>query len=180
MEQNRQTIEQRVASAVLEKSIGAIEIEGQTYEIGSPSIATLILISEIVSTLPIVEKCDKDKIVYAALHHAKNYKALGDIAAILILGAKGLTEERVISDRPRFFFGLLPAFWRQEKRRTIKINKQKELARQILLNVRPQVLFDIVIQRLRDMEIANFFAITTSLSEANLLKQTKEVDEEKH
>lgn len=177
MKQN-ETIEQRVASAVLEKSTGVIEIEGKSYEIAPPSIATLILVSEIVSTLPIVEKCSQDQAVYSVLHHAKNFKKLGDIAAILILGAKSLTEERVVTFRPRFLFGLLPAFWKQKKTKKIRVNRQEELASQILLNVRPSVLFNVVIQRLKDMEIANFFAITTSLSEANLLKPTKEVDQE--
>ena len=46
MEQQN-TIENSVASAILEKSIDNIDIEGVTYEIAPPSTATLILISEL-------------------------------------------------------------------------------------------------------------------------------------
>lgn len=55
MEQQN-TIENSVASAILEKSIDNIDIEGVTYEIAPPSTATLILISEIVATLPVVKR----------------------------------------------------------------------------------------------------------------------------
>ncbi len=166
-----QTIESRVASAILEKKVGSIEIEGNVYEIAPPSIATLILISELVSTLPIVENVAKDKIVYSVLHHAKNFKALGDIAAILILGAKNIRQEVEITKEKRIL-GLFP------KRSTIKVivDKQAELSQLILENISPSVLFDIIVKRLNDMEVSHFFAITTSLSEANILKPTKEVE----
>lgn len=163
------TIEQRVSSAILEKKVGTIEIEGKVYDIASPTIATLILISEVVSTLPIVsETKDNMEIINSVLHYAKDYRPLGDIAAILILGANHLTEQREIEQRK--FLGLIP-----RKKRYEIIDKKAELSQLILDNVRPTVLFNIIIQRLKDMEIASFFAITTSLSEANILKPTKEV-----
>ena len=163
------TIEQRVASAILQKPIGSIEIDGRVYNIAPPSTATLILISEIVSTLPVVEKVPKDKIMYSALHFAKDYKPLGEMAAILILGANHLTEER---DIPRKrILGIIP---RKPKR--IIVDVKSELAGQLLHNVRPSILYDCIIKRLQDMEIASFFVITTSLSEANILKPTKEVE----
>lgn len=62
MEQQN-TIENSVASAILEKSIDNIDIEGVTYEIAPPSTATLILISEIVATLPVVKKVPAEEIV---------------------------------------------------------------------------------------------------------------------
>lgn len=165
------TIESNVASAILEKNIGSIEIEGITYEIAPPSTATLILVSEIVATLPIVEKVEKTEVVNSVLHYARHFRPLGDIAAVLILGAKNLIEERVIVQEKRYLFGLI-------KRKTesrVKVDKKAELAKSILENVRPTILFDVVLRRLQDMEIISFFAITTSLSEANILKPTKEV-----
>lgn len=99
------------------------------------------------------------------------FRPLGDIAAVLILGAKNLTEERVVMQEKRYLFGLIKR--RSEKK--IKVDKRAELAKAILENVRPTVLFNVVVQRLQDMEISSFFAITTSLSEANILKPTKEV-----
>ena len=137
------TIESRVASAILERNVGNIEIEGVTYEIAPPSIATLIVVSEFIASLP----------------------------ATLILGAKSLTEERVVVQEKRYLFGLI----KRKSKKKIKIDKRAELAKAILENVRPTVLFNVVVQRLQDMEISSFFAITTSLSEANILKPTKEV-----
>lgn len=165
------TIEQRVASAILQKPIGSIEIDGRVYNIAPPSTATLILISEIVSTLPIVDKSKvgKDEIVYAALHYAKDYKPLGDIAAVLILGANHLTEEREIPRKK--ILGIIP-----RKPQKVIVDVKSELAGKLLGNVRPTVLYECVLRRLQDMEIADFFVITTSLSEANILKPTKEVE----
>jgi len=37
-------------------------------------------------------------------------------------------------------------------------------------------MLNIIIKRLTDMEVGDFFGITTSLSETNLLKPTKEVE----
>ena len=157
MEQQN-TIENSVASAILEKSIDNIDIEGVTYEIAPPSTATLILISEIVATLPVVKKVPAEEIVTSVLHYARYYRPIGDIAAVLILGAKNLIEYRTIVQEKRYL-----------------VDKKAELAKIILENVSPTTLFNVVVQRLQDMEIGSFFAITTSLSEANILKPTKEV-----
>ena len=167
-----ETIEQKVASAILEKNMTELKIEGQTYPISSPSIATLILVSEIISTLPIVDKnTPKEQILYSVLHNAKDYKPLGELVSVLILGAKGLTEERVVMQEKRFLFGLI----RIKRRRTIVVDRKAELSKLILENVSPATLFDCIVKRFNDMEIGDFFAITTSLSEANILKPTKEV-----
>ena len=165
-----QTIEGKVAAAILEKKMGSIEIGGKTYDIAPPSVATLILVSELVSTLPIVERVPNEKIFNSVLHHARHFKALGDICAVLILGAKGLTEE-VEETHERRVWGIF------NKKYTIRrtIDRQSELARLILEEVRPSVLFDVIVKRLKDMELGSFFSITTSLSEANILKPTREV-----
>lgn len=160
-----QTIESKVASAILEKPIGELEIEGVRYTIAPPSIGTLILVSEIVSTLPIVEKVSKEEVTNSVLHNAKYFKALGDIAAVLILGAKGLTEIKI---KRRFRY--IPFIHTTET-----IDKKAQLSKAIIENIRPTLFFDIIVRRLQDMEIGSFFAITTSLSEANLLKPTREV-----
>jgi len=171
-QQEQQTIESRVAAAILEKPVAEIEIEGEVYKIAPPSIGTLILVSEIVASLPIVEKVGNDKVVYSVLYNARFYRPLGDMAAVLILGAKNLTEERERTIEKRCFFGLI----RRKKTITEVVDKRKMLAKQIIENMRPSVLFNIVIRRLEDMEISSFFGITTSLSEANLLKPTMEVE----
>lgn len=166
-----QTIESKVASAILERPIATIEIEGAKYDIAPPSVATLILLSEIASGLPTVEPVSKDKIVYSVLRNAKKYRMLGDLLAVLILGAKGLTEtttRKVVKSR---LFGLI----KTEKEETVTIDKKAELSKILLENVRPSILFNLIVKRLNEMEIGDFFGITTSLSEVNLLKPTKEV-----
>lgn len=166
-----QTIESKVASAILERPIATIEIEGAKYDIAPPSVATLILLSEIASGLPTVEPVSKDKIVYSVLRNAKKYRLLGDLLAVLILGAKGLTEtttRKVVKSR---LFGLI----KTEKEETVTIDKKAELSKILLENVRPSILFNLIVKRLNEMEIGDFFGITTSLSEVNLLKPTKEV-----
>lgn len=169
------TIEQKVAAAVLEKSVGVLEIGGESYPIAAPSTSTLILVSEIVSTLPVVADVPDDKIVSSVLHYAKDYKALGDLVAVLILGRKGLTEEREIEETiTTKFLGLFPR--QKVVKRKVTIDRKAELAQMILDEVRPSVLMSVVIRRLADMEVGDFFGITTSLSEANILRPTKEVD----
>lgn len=167
------TIESKVASAILERPSGEININGKIYEIGAPSLATLILVSEIISTLPIVEKTDdNEKKTYAVLHYAKDFRPLADIAAILILGAKNLTGTREKTVTKRYLCGLI----KKTRRTTETIDKKAELAKEILLNVSPSVLFEVIMKKLRENEVGIFFVITTSLSEANLLAPTREVE----
>lgn len=105
------------------------------------------------------------------MHYAKDFKQLGDIVAVLILGAKGLTEtvtRKVVKKR---FFGLI----KSEKEEIITIDRKAELSKLVLDNIRPSVMLNIIIRRLNDLEIGDFFGITTSLAEANILSPTKEV-----
>ena len=166
-----QTIEQKVASAILQRDVATIEINGRTYSIAPPTIGTLIAVSEIISTLPVVEKVPKDDVVNSVLKNARHFKALGKIASTLILGGKPIIEERVVVDDTKRCLSWL----RKPKKHTIKVNLQVELAEIIVDTLSPSVLFDVIVRRLRDMEVGTFFSITTSLSEANLLAPTKEV-----
>ena len=166
----QQTIESRVADAILERKIGSVEIDGKTYDIAPPTLATLILVSEMVSTLPVVERVPNNQIVNSVLHYAKDYRKLGDICAVLILGAKNLTQE-IEETHTRRILGL---FNRRYKAKRV-IDRKAELSRLITENMRPSVVFDVIVKRLQDMEVGSFFSITTSLSDANILKPTKEV-----
>lgn len=167
-----QTIESKVASAILERPMATLELDGKVYNVAQPSIATLILVSEIVSTLPKVEPITSDKIVQFVIHNAKNYRALGDIVAVLILGANGLTETTTRKTVKSRFFGLKKV----EIEETVTVDKKAELAKIVLDNIRPSVMLNIIIKRLTDMEVGDFFGITTSLSEINLLNPIKEVE----
>ena len=166
------SIESKVASAILERKLASIEIEGHVYDIAPPSVATLILVSEIVSELPVVtaEKEEKN-VLYKALHYAKDYRKLGELCAVLILGAKGITQTITTRRKEKRFFGLKTSVIEETK----TIDRKAELAKLILENVRPSTMLNVIISRLNDMEIGDFVGITTSLSEANLLKPTREV-----
>lgn len=176
----KKTIEQQVADTILQRNIATIRIAGKEYNIAPPSIATLILISEIISTLPIVnailttDKTERNRKVFqTVLNNARFFKPLGDIAAVLILGAKGLTEETEVITTRRYFFGLF-----RRKRKEIRIvDRRAELADMILDNYSPSQLSDLLVTRLNTLELGSFFSITTSLCEANVLKPTREVEQ---
>lgn len=174
--ERQETIESRVASAILEKPMAEIEIEGEVYKIASPSIGTLILISEIIATFPVVNQVDREQQLSSVLHFAKDYRKLGEIVAILILGANGLIEKRkkTVEITEKRFWGL----YRRKKTKEIEIvvDKKKELADAIIRTMGAKKLYDTIVQRMSSLEVSYFFAITTSLSEANILKPTKEVD----
>mgnify|MGYP003571249042 CR=1 FL=1 len=166
------TIEQRVAGAILERPVTYFEIDGVRYDIASPSIGTLIAVSEIISTLPqITYSGDPKEIAKIVLTTAKDFRPLADIVAILVLGAKSAPQTHENQNTIKCLFGRL-------KRRKPQGNAQKreQLAQLILDNMRPSVMMNILIKRLRDMEVGDFFAITTSLKEANILKPTAGVD----
>lgn len=163
------TIESRVAATILERTVGTLEIEGVKYDIAPPTIGTLILASEIVSFFPKVEDVDDKQRIFMALFKAKDFEKLAELGAVLILGSKKQTEEREIIIVKRHLFGLIK---RKQRVKQI-VDLRAELAQKIFDNVRPSILFEVIIKRLRDNEIMTFFAITTSLNEANILKPTK-------
>ena len=163
------TIESRVAATILERTVSTLEIEGVTYNIAPPTIGTLILASEIVSFFPQIDTVDDKQRIFMALFKAKDFKMISDLAAVLILGSKRLTEEREVTVEKRHLFGLIKR--KHRVRQTVDL--RAELAKKILDNVRPSVLFEVIVKRLRDNEIMTFFAITTSLNAANILKPTK-------
>ena len=170
--ENQLTIEQRVASAILERPVTFFEIDGVRYDIASPTIGTLIAVSEIISTLPAIDFTNDSKdIVKIVLRTAKDYRALADIVALLVLGAKNAPQSHENENTIKCTFGLF-----KRSKRKKKATKHKELAQLILDNMRPSVMMNIIIKRLRDMEVGDFFAITTSLKEANIIKPTAEVD----
>lgn len=168
----RRRIENRVADTILERR-DTVKIGGVEYEVAPPSIATLILVSELTAQFPIVPKdTPADKMVYAVLHWAKYFKKLGELTAILILGAKGLKQEIEVEYQLPRFFGL---FKKTVKRKKV-IDRKEELAFEIMNNTTPSELFKLIIGQLEKMELGSFFGITTSLSEVNLLTPTKEVE----
>lgn len=164
-----QTIEKRAAETILHQS-EEILIGDRTYTVAPPSIATLILVSEAVSQLPHVN-LDNDKVVQETLSIAKNCKALGDIAATLIIGAKHIkdTVETRVTRKKRHLWGLFSTTHTEN----IVETKKEQLSRELLTDVTPRDLHNAIGQALAKMQIGDFFGLTTFLTEINLLRPTK-------
>ncbi len=93
------TIEQKAAETILQTPV-EVKVGSKTYMTAPPSTATLILASEAVSRLPHVV-LDPKNVVKKACQSQKNCRALGDIVAIFILGAKSLKEKVKIKKEQR-------------------------------------------------------------------------------
>lgn len=172
---NRETTEQRTAQAVLQQPKEVV-IRDKKYTIAPPSVATLILASEAISLLPAV-KLDSDKIVEEALLTAKDCRPLGDITAIFILGAKNLTVQTVKRETRRHsaLFGLVK--WETSRDVTVTVDRKAELAAELLQELSPREMFTLLASALTQMQIQDFFGLTTFLTEVNLLRPTKVVTE---
>ena len=160
-----ETIESKVKQTILQDTTD-ITIGGKVYKVAPPSVATLICVSEAVSTLPAV-RLDAAKVVDEVLSIAKDCRPLGEIVAILTLGAKGLTETRreVKTVEKRRFWGLIK---KQEQVEVVETPAETTVAE-------PTELKELVGLLISKMEIGHFFGLTTSLTEVNLLRPTREV-----
>jgi hypothetical protein len=158
-------IEKRAAETILQKP-QEIQIGGKTYLVAPPTMATLILASELIAELPAI-KLDRENVMTETLCVAKDCRVLGDILAVLILGAKNVrTTEEVVEKR---LFGLV------KDRKQMVVDHQAELAKKLLDNFPPNEINNLLARLLRTMQISDFFGLTTSLIEINLLRQTREV-----
>lgn len=165
------TVESKVAKTILQKPEKVV-IGKETYQVAPPSTATLILASETIAELPDV-RMNADNLVFEALAVAKDCRAIGDVLAILILGAKNL-EERIVECKTRkkkTCFGLITRIEEYQEEKVI--DRKAELAGKILSDVPPQEINELLNRLLGSMQIAFFFATTTSLVEVNLLRRTK-------
>ena len=159
----KKTIEKKVSEAILQQDTSKIDIGGKSYKFGKPSVATIIMISELVSELPQVNiDIKQSELVQEVLRTAKGCKVIGRIVATIILGAKrikSLTESK-------------KHWW---SRRT---NELEELSEAVLLEMTPQDITKIVSEQLINLEIGSFFGLTASLASQNALKSTKDEAEE--
>lgn len=161
------TLEERVKNTLLEQAI-TVQVGAQTYEVAPPSLATLILVSEVIARIPNFT-LDPDKMVQECFGVARHCRFLGEVAAILILGAK--RSELRATPSPGKFKSCLRTLCFGRRRR------QKDvLAERILLELSPKELFRIVSRILGTLELSDFFGLTTFLLEINLLHPTGEVE----
>lgn len=83
-------IETKVADTILQKPY-RVQVGEETYTVAPPSIATIILASELIAQLPGL-KLDTKQVMFESLFVAKDCKVLGDIVATLILGADNVAN----------------------------------------------------------------------------------------
>lgn len=160
------TLEEKAADTILQRA-AIVKIGGKEYEAAPPSIATLILVSEAVSRLP-QRKLDDKSIVSECLAVAKDCRPLGDIAAIMILGARHINDKT--NDPHTEQKGW---FRRLFSRKSNSVTKKEALAQEIIDTYTPSELHGLITMLLQRMDLADFFALTTFLTEVNLLRQTK-------
>lgn len=93
--EEQKTLEQQVVDTILQRKTTSLEIDGRTYEIPAPTPATIMLVSEETSKMPLINKETKS-IFLETLRTARDCKAIGRIAAILVLGAKRIRENHQV------------------------------------------------------------------------------------
>lgn len=162
----KETIESKTADTILERKKEVV-IGDQTYEVAPPTMATLILVSELVAQLP-QTKMDPENILTETLRVAKDCAVLGDIIAVLILGEENINPETKPARKH--------PWWDFLREPEAKTNPREELSAKILKSLGPKRTKEIAVEILKGMEIADFFGLTTSLIEVNLTKMTREVE----
>nr|DAR31090.1 MAG TPA: hypothetical protein [Caudoviricetes sp.] len=184
---NDKTIEQKAGDAILQVPQNIL-VGTKTYKVASPSVATLIKVSQCISTLPNIT-LDKAEVVKESLSIAKYCEPFGEALAILILGAKNLTEKRTIQKEieveeekivyKSYLFGLFkrPLKTIQTTTKvvaeTIEVDKKAELAKELLENFSPSELYNITATLIGNLQLGDFFGISIFLTEINLLRPTK-------
>lgn len=148
-------IEARTANTILEKQF-EVDVNGKKYSVSPISVATLIEVSRLIYEMPWIDS-RAENIITETLRTARDCGVLGKIVATLILGVK----RKKVS---LFRFLLAP----------IENGRFKKLENSVL-QLTPNDLSKLIIVLLASMEMADFFGLTTSLSEVNLLRPTKEV-----
>lgn len=167
------TTEERVADTILQEPT-IIKVGEKEYAVAPPSTATLILVSAAVSHLPRIQ-LDENRLVQDVLGAAKDCAAIGDIVAVMILGAKHVKDEAVrIEERTvTRCFGL----FKRKMRVEVRESKREQLARELLENLSPRELQSVLAQILGTLEVGDFFGLTTFLLEVNATRPTKVVNQ---
>lgn len=174
------SIEKEVVDAILERAADTITIDGVEYAVGSPTPATIIMISELIPLLPNINP-KADNIFVEVLRFAKDASVIGRIAATLILGAKRIKQQRKVAVNGGTEYYTRWS-WRKfrktvETRNTIVERSELDyLAERLLEEVSSETLLKVTARQLGLMQINDFFELTTFLSEANRIKPTREVE----
>lgn len=160
-ESRTECTEKRVADTMLQTEI-SVTLNGKTYAVAPPTLATLIKVSEAVARMP-RDVPDEASVMSDCLRIARDCKPIAEIVALLILGAKQATKP---VRRPWW------QFWQKRKPTQLE-----QLMAEVLNGATPHQLHEMLARLLGQMQIADFFGLTTFLCEINLTKPTKVVTE---
>lgn len=172
------TLEQRVVDTlVLGKLTGnTLDVGGETYTFADPTPATIMMVSAEVSKMPSIDSNTKN-VLYEVLLKAKDARPIGRIAAILLLGAKRIKEGHMVQSLRR------EKRWSWRKLRFIDTQVEggsktelEYLTDKILEEITTKTLASFIGKRIGEMQVGDFFGLTTSLSAINMIRATKEVE----
>jgi len=151
----KETIEGKTAETLLQ-SDEAIEIGGKRYDVAPQTTGTLVLASAIIAELPSSKGVSGDEVLGFVLNSAKEYGKVGEVLAVLVVGAKRL--------KCGSWFSRL--FWRWRCR---------QLAGRFLNEVGTDELIRAFVEVLGRMRGSDFFGLTTFLQEIKTTTPTREV-----
>jgi len=163
-------IETLIGEAILQDA-QPVEIKGVgTLQVAHPSTATIIEVSKTIGNLPQLPtiRGKEEQALQYVLAHARDCGVIGDLAAVLILGKKGI--------RRRIKKPLSANSWKNNcifRFFSRKVYVRSLLATALLEEYTPEQLEEIITTCLGLQQIGFFLNITTTLNEANLLRQTK-------
>lgn len=172
-------IEEQVADTILEKPVAQVKLGEQTYLIAPPTLGTLILISKYAQQLPPAPADNEElNILKEVLTNAKDCKVIGKIIATLILGAKRVLEYHKVPIQVTIQEKQPRRFWqkRKEQTKTIYIPEIDYIKDLVLDELSPKEANELVAKTLMELQLPDFFGLTTSLTTANHLKPTREVE----
>lgn len=165
---DKKTIEGLVADTLLQNS-KTVEVNSCIYDVAPASTATIILVSKCISRIPDFDM-DKTDVLGTSLRIGKDCRFLGEVAAIMILGATNLTEKKTIYKTK--LWGLIK--YEEEQ----IVNRKEELTNDLLLYKTPKQLYSICADLFSSMEFGDFFGLTAFLRGINLIKPTRKAEQE--
>jgi len=156
-----QTIEEFTSNVILQKPV-KITVAGKDFFVAPPTTTTLIEASKYISFLPEIKPLEKEEnATYYVLANAKECESVGNIVAILILGAKNfITKKEVVKRR----------FLWLKKVETVEIDNRKELAKLIMDKLTIEELNSLLIKLFELQNVGFFLSTINFLREMAILK----------
>lgn len=151
-------IETQAADVVFNRKM-VVVAGGITFTLPRPTMATLIAASEMIAELP-DRQLDPEKLITESMAVATACVPVGRIAAVLLLGVRKGNSSSLLKE----------ALWKRKIRR---------YGNELLRALTPDEMKDLIIGILNGAKVGDFFGLTTSLIEVNLLRRTKAEEVEK-